>query len=157
MKNNIIKTIELSFIEHATENGEKILSVIEDKLKIDKKKFTYFIARGHFENEIKLFKSIINDENVDKCIRNIMNKIDHNEKSFLLDNIENHIDKKSNFYIRIDKQKLFSNIITTSEKDAIRIKIKHYKDKTTKEIIEYYQHLWILRTINWLGKKNVTY
>ena len=30
-----------------------------------------------------------------------MNKIDHNEKSFLLDNIENHIDKKSNFYLRV--------------------------------------------------------
>lgn len=157
MNNNIIKTIELSFIEHATENGEKILSVIENKLKIDKKKFTHSIARGHFENEIKLFKSIINNEDADKCIINIINKIDHNEKSFLLDSIENHIDKKSNFYLRVDKQKLFSDIITTSEKDAIRIKIKHYKDKTTKEIIEYYQHLWILRTINWLEKKNVTY
>ena len=157
MNNKIIKTIELSFIEHATENSKKILSVIENKLKIDKKNFTYSIARGHFENEIKLFRSIINDEEADKCIKNIVNKIDHNEKSYLLDNIENHIDKKSNFYLRVDKQKLFSNIITTSEKDAIRIKIKHYNDKTTKEIIEYYQHLWILRTINWLEKKNVTY
>ena len=141
MNNNIIKTIELSFIEHATEDSPKILSVIENKLKIDKKLFTYFTAKGHFENEINLFKSIINDEDAEQHIRNIINKIDHNEKKLLLDNIENHIDKKSNFYLRIDKQKLFSDIITTSEKDALRIKIKHYNDKTTKEIIEYYQHL----------------
>jgi len=54
LNNNIIKTIELSFIEHATEDSPKILSVIENKLKIDKELFTYFTAKGHFENEINL-------------------------------------------------------------------------------------------------------
>jgi RNA binding exosome subunit len=139
----LINKIEISTLSHATENLEcvkkalsKITSNKQVELKINMEKL-----KGHYDDQIFLLKTIINDEESARNIfHSIMKKMSPIGKEEILEELDNRLDKGGNFYLRLDKQKAFEGKIVLNDVDPIRMKFifKTSKGKKGASIIRSY-------------------
>jgi RNA binding exosome subunit len=145
----ITKFITSCFI-NATESEEKVTEALmnlfpkelKEKIKIKKTNF-----KGHYGNPITILDAEIGDKKlIDVFIRHLSGLLGEIEKKELTREFENHLDNKSNFFIRLDKQLAYMKKFCFQQQDPIKIKIKLKKSKRLpKEIIfEYYQKMGLL-------------
>ncbi|GIU71848.1 MAG: hypothetical protein KatS3mg003_2390 [Candidatus Nitrosocaldaceae archaeon] len=130
---------EIDVIIHATEDYDKILTIIKDILKIDIEKFTSNKLEGYYGNEVILLKARLNAEDARKLADIIFNSINIHDKIHLADNLDKHIDRNS-LFIRLNKQELFKNRIVLGDQDAIKIrfKVKGFKPNVEFDILKQY-------------------
>ncbi len=128
----------VDIIAHATEDHEKILSIVNDVLNIDKGAFTITSVEGHHGNEIKYMKARLASKDASILAYNIIGSLSIHDRIILSNNLERYVDKNS-LYIRISKQDLFKNRIRLEESDVIRIKFKFLNRllEDLKDLIEH--------------------
>ncbi len=125
----MIEWIEVESFSHATEDDEKVLDALAclPDLEFEEKKL-----EGHYGNPIKMYKAHIED---DGAIENFLSLFDRIERN-TLESIEERVDEKGRFHLRINKQRLYAGeYVVDSEGDVhITIKIVTYPLKRKKVI-----------------------
>ncbi|HDN81406.1 MAG TPA: exosome protein, partial [Methanomicrobia archaeon] len=114
----MIARIEIESFCHATEDEKKVLEALKN---LTDAKFEKNNVVGHYGNPIKIYKVRITRKKDINDFLTLFNKIDKN----ILEPIEERIDEKGRFYLRLDKQSLyFGNFVIDNEGDVhIIIKI----------------------------------
>lgn len=131
---------EIDIIIHATEDYNKMLTIIKDVLTIDPDKFTSKRLEGYYGNEVILLKARLNTNDARKLADIIFNSINIHDKIYLADNLDKHIDRNS-LFIRLDKQELFRKRIALGDQDAIKIRFRVKGFKPNVEFDMLRQHL----------------
>ncbi len=130
---------EIELVIHATEDKQKVLSVIEGMLGIKPEEFATSNARGHFNNEITLLKANINSKQATEIAYKIALMMSDADRIHMHDNFDLYVDDKNSLYIRISKQKLFGRKIVLSQADSLKIKLKTVRGFQPKSEMEGYR------------------
>ncbi|RLF95656.1 exosome protein [Thermococci archaeon] len=125
----MIARIEIESFCHATEDEKKVLEALKN---LTDAKFEKNNVVGHYGNPIKIYKVRITRKKDINDFLTLFNKIDKN----ILEPIEERIDEKGRFYLRLDKQSLyFGKFVIDNEGDVhIIIKIVSYPLRREKVI-----------------------
>jgi RNA-binding protein len=87
---------------------EKLLGLVPEGIDKEKLKLNEQAATGFSEKKITIYTLTIDKENhITKFLKNILSKLSNEQKNMLSNQIESRIDEECNFYIRLDKEKLY--------------------------------------------------
>lgn len=125
----MIEWIEVESFSHATEDDEKVLDALGHLPNLE---FEEKNLEGHYGNPIRLYRTHTED---DEDIENFLSFLKRIDRSSL-ESIEERIDEKGRFHLRINKQRLYTGeYVVDSEGDVhITIKIVTYPLKRKKVI-----------------------
>jgi len=129
--------VKINLILHATENEKEILEVLENTFCIEQKNFQVEQVLGHFNNPILIITSKLKKKNAQNFVKLFFSKIKKSDFQDIFDNVNDYV-TSSGMNLRISKQKLFSEILTVSKEDTIKININTpvYVKSETKEIYQ---------------------
>ena len=129
--------VKINLILHATENENKVFESLENVFDIEQKNFQIEQVSGHFSNQILLISSKLKKKNAQDFVKIFFSKIKKSDFQEVFDNVEDYV-TSSGLSLRISKQKLFSEEITISKEDAIKINISTpvYVKNETKKIYQ---------------------
>ncbi len=135
-----IRSVEVAYIAHATEDEARIRSAVSSILGIGIEPEVQRME-GHFGNEITRVVYHITGEEAYKTFRKIFDSMPEKVKRSITDGISMYIDEHFSLYIRLDKQEIVRGRIELSESDAVRIKVKPrlYLVKGSEE--EFYRRM----------------
>lgn len=135
-----IRSVEVAYIAHATEDEGRIRSAVSNMLGIEMEPEVQRME-GHFGNEIIRVVYHITGEEAYKTFRKIFDNMPEKVKKRITDSISMYIDEHFSLYVRLDKQEIIRGRIELSESDAVRIKIKPrlYLVKGSEE--EFYRRM----------------
>ena len=134
---------EIELVIHATEDRQKVLSVVEATIGIKKEEFAASNVRGHFGNEITLLKANINGKQANEIAYKMVGMMSDADRMYMHDNFDLFIDGKNSLYIRISKQKLFERKIVLSQADSLKIKLRTVRRFQPKTEMESYKKLLV--------------
>lgn len=133
---------EVSFHIHATEDEERCISAFTKTLNIEPQQFTKTILTGHYGNEVKRYVAHITGQRADEWGKQLLAKLDSEERKRIASEIERHVDEHGKLYLRLDKQSLMDGLIRLGSADVVRVKLKpRLKWDTLKMTQEYAQLL----------------
>ena len=130
---------EVELVMHATEDRQKVLSVVEGVLGIKPEEFAVSSVRGHFGNEITILKANRNGKQATEIAYKIVGKMSDADRMYMHENFDLYMDDKNSLYIRISKQKLFERRIVLSQADSLKIKLKTVRRFQPKTEMESYR------------------
>jgi len=138
--------IELRVFAHATEDPEKVLTVLRNILPEELSENAVFqktSLTGHYGNTITLFRTKLTDKQaLPTALQKIGAGLTALDKETLERNMRLHLEK-GNLYIRFDKQSAYLTEVRFSQNDPIHFKI-HFKNKTSEEIVEICRNAGLL-------------
>ena len=129
--------VKINLILHATENEKKVLESLENVFNIEQKNFEIEQLPGHFNNPILLISSKLKKNNAKNFIKLFFSKMKKEDFEEVFENVEDYV-TSSGLNLRISKQKLISENLIISKKDAIKINISTpvYVKNNTKKIYQ---------------------
>jgi len=130
---------EIELVIHATEDRQKVLSVIEGIIGIKPEEFAVSNIKGHFGNEITLLKANINGKQATELAYKIARMMSDVDRMHMHDNFDLYTDGKNSLYIRISKQNLFERKIVLSQTDSLKIKLRTVRRFQPKGEMESYR------------------
>ena len=138
-----IQTVEISTIAHATDDLDKVQTVltrlIPDTLK-GRQLFTRRYIQGHYGNPIVTFEARLRKPSeIDEFTTFFLGQLSNKDKLAIQRDLKLHSDDDGNLYIRIDKQQTFRGIIQLGEEDPIRVRMKftRFTGQATDLIVKY--------------------
>jgi RNA binding exosome subunit len=139
----IIQTVEISTIAHATDDLDKVQAVltrlIPDALK-GRQLFTRRYLQGHYGNPIITFEArLTKPSEVGEFTTFFLSQLSNKDKLTIQRDLRLYSDTDGNLYIRIDKQQTFRGIVQLGEEDPIRVRMKftRFTGQTTDLMIKY--------------------
>jgi len=134
--------VEISFLAHATEDQDKVLTAVRnlfypkhfEELIITKKKL-----RGEYGNPIILYETQLRNEVAEVFLRNIGAALSFLDKESLLRKLALRLNK-GNLYLRLDKQAALASKVKFCFSDPIRVRIK-FRSSKIEEITEIIRRL----------------
>jgi RNA binding exosome subunit len=118
-----IRSVEVSYIVHATEDEERIENAVKKILDIEENP-RVDVLEGHFGNRILRVIFHLTGESAYKTFRKIFDSMPEILKKYITDRINIYLDEHRSLYLRFDKQSIIQGRIELSESDSVRIKIK---------------------------------
>jgi RNA binding exosome subunit len=129
---NEILYVELSFLVHATEDRDKVLTAVRNLLPpehVEEVDISQKNLKGEYGNPIAIFETIIKDPEIaDGLLRNVGSNLSPIDKEALLEDLELRL-TKGNLYLRLDKQAAFKGKPELCLADPIRLRIKFRTSK----------------------------
>jgi RNA binding exosome subunit len=113
---------EINLLIHATEDRERMLNLITDLLRTDKDELNSTRLIGHWGNHIDMVKARLEGKRAKDLSAFIFSSLDIYDRESLLKSLDDHVDDKGNFHLRVDKQKVCEGKVELSEVDSIKIK-----------------------------------
>ncbi len=118
-----IQSVEVSYLVHATEDRNKILSAVvalfgfmgEEKAEV---------LEGHFGNVIVHVQHQITGEEAERAFSAMVTKMPSSVRNRLKDEMGKYLDEHSALYVRLDKQRLLAGELTFADSDAVRVRVK---------------------------------
>ena len=134
-------SIEITWLVHATENGDRITNNLVELFSLSKDRIESYDLEGHFGNPILFHRARLTGDEVDKFVYSLFSSLSDVDKKLLDLELSKHLDEYGALYIRIDKQSLCEGKVSISEVDAIRIRLKPRSGLKPHEKLEYYRVL----------------
>lgn len=137
-----IEWIRVSAVVHATEDREKVGEAIATLFPFE---FEIAVSRatGHYGNPIEYLEvELKNRREIELFWKNLM-KLLGEQRDFLLNSLEDRIDRENTLHIRIDKQKAYLGEVELKDGDdtiAIKVKAVTYPARREK-IVEFLRDL----------------
>jgi len=142
----IVQSVELSTIAHATDDLEKIQAalthLLPDTLRA-RQVFTRRYLLGHYGNPIVTFEAHLTEPaDIQEFTTFLRQQLSQTDKSDIGRHLDRHTDSDGNLYLRIDKQKLLLGTTELGQEDPVRVKMKFTKfsGKTRTLMTEYLEH-----------------
>ena len=139
----IVQSVELSTIAHATDDLEKtqvaLTRLLPDPLK-PRQVFTRRYLQGHYGNPIVTFEAHLTDPaDIQEFTTFLRQQLSQTDKNNIARQLDRHTDDDGNLYIRIDKQKILLGTTELGQEDPVRVKMKFTKfsGKATALMAEY--------------------
>ena len=146
-KQRPVQHLEITTFVHSTEDHVKVVKAVSNLFPedVDVPPYEEVKLTGVFGDPLSILKWVLTNrrpatEVVNKVIKG-MSSIDHLE---LLESLDSRIDEKKNMYIRLDKQKAFSEVLKIKQNDPIRLKARlliPHKADPVKIMYEHIQEL----------------
>ena len=140
---NEILYVELSFLVHATEDRDKVLTAAHNLLPpehVEEVDISQKNLKGEYGNPIAIFETIIRDPEIaDGLLRNVGSNLSPIDKEALLEDLELRL-TKGNLYLRLDKQAAFKGKPELCLADPIRLRIK-FRTSKIEEITDIIRRL----------------
>ncbi len=133
-----LASVDIEFFIHATEDEAKVLKTVSETLRIPQDAFGRTVLEGHFGNPIIIFKAHPTGREADTFVEKLTRFLIDTEKKKLILNMLSQIDEHGALYLRVDKQSLFTNRLTQSQVDVVRIKIKPRFKTSLQKTIDLY-------------------
>jgi len=137
-----IEWIRVSAVVHATEDREKVGEAIATLFPFE---FEIAVSRatGHYGNPIEYLEvELRSRREIELFWKNLM-KLLGEQRDFLLNSLEDRIDRENTLHIRIDKQKAYLGEVELKDGDdtiAIKVKAVTYPARREK-IVEFLRDL----------------
>lgn len=132
-----IAYIDIRVFAHATEDTDKVLSVVRNILPtelVDKVAFKKTSLTGYYKNPIILFETRIKEKDVVKAVfEKLASGLSSLDKELLNNEIKRYL-YKGNLYFRLDKQSACLNELKLCSIDPIHFRI-HFKKSNPEEIV----------------------
>jgi RNA binding exosome subunit len=127
----VIQTVEISTIAHATDDLEKVQgalnSLLPETLKVHQI-FTRKYLEGHYGNPIVTFEArLTKSADVAEFTEHFLPMVPRNDRLRILRDIDLYSDEDGNLYFRINKQQAFLGQLQLGDEDPIRIRLKFSK------------------------------
>lgn len=126
---------------HATEDAEKILESISNRLKVGADSFSHTKAFGHFGNPILVYSVALRGESAHFFAANLLSALDPLDKSSVREEVWKFIDDRGDLHLRVDKQSLFADRVRLGLSDVVRIRLKVGFTGLRDELLSAYQSL----------------
>jgi len=139
----IVQTVEISTIAHATDDLDKVqmvlMRLIPDSLK-GRQLFTRRYIQGHYGNPIVTFEArLTKPSEIGAFTTFLLSQLSSEDKLAIQRDLRLYSDADGNLYIRIDKQQTFRGIVQLGEEDPIRVRMKftRFTGQATDLMIKY--------------------
>ncbi|NJE42640.1 RNA-binding protein [Thermococcus sp. GR6] len=140
--------VRLTTFIHATEDEDKVLEAIgtfiPEEIDDDDVLFDIVETRGFFGNPIKVVNvEIKRSKAVRKFIDYFKELLSDQDRTYLLDNLDEKIDEEGTLYVRFNKQRAYLGDAEVDEGEdviQVRIKVKAFpmrKDAVVKAVKEW--------------------
>jgi len=142
-------SVEYAVFVHATEDFDKVIKAVENlmppKLR-DRKRVEVEETYGHYENPIRIARtSFRNPEYAAQALTWIWSRLSDEDKARLTRDLDLHLDNKSKFYMRFDKQEAFLGYVKLSSGDDV-IKVV-FSFKGSREAVKDFLLSYNLRVV----------
>ena len=141
LKERPVKSVEVSVFSHATEDEEKVkhaikrLFTLEPELEVQK-------LSGHYGDPITLLTMKVSARKEStEILDRIWRRLSSLDRETLNMELDKHVDKSGNLYIRLNKQKAYNGKIVLQENDPIRIKFNLQIPHKADPILVIREHL----------------
>ena len=124
MTQEVIQSVEVSTIIHATEDPVKVDKAIQNLLLDIHQPFTRRYLEGHHGNPIVKVEAKLMHKTAMQFAQQFIKRLTQSNRLMLLRDLHLHSDDEGNLFIRVDKQKSFLGNFQIADDDPIRVKIK---------------------------------
>lgn len=128
MNKQVVQSVEISAIAHATDSLDKIQTAINALLPGSLKGRQLFTRRyleGHYRNPIVTFEArLTKPGEIEEFTDSFIHRLPRDERLRIQRDLALHSDTEGNLYIRINKQQAFRGILELGDEDPIRVKLK---------------------------------
>ena len=118
-----IQSLDVSFLLHATEDGERVMTAVRGLIETEGP-FETDEMEGHFGNRIKKVGFRLHGDQATNAFSVLTTRLPAGLKKELARDIDKLVDEHSSLFLRLDKQKLVKGQIAAGYEDAIRLKVK---------------------------------
>ncbi len=143
-KQRPVRHLEITTFVHSTEDSAKVVKAVSNLFPedIDVPPYEEVKLTGVFGDQLLMLKWVLKNrrpatEVVNKAIKG-MSSIDQLE---LVESLDSRIDENKNFYLRLDKQKAFSEVIKIEKQDPIRLKARMLVPHKADPVKLMYDHI----------------
>jgi len=143
-KQRPVQHLEITTFVHSTEDRVKVEKAVSNLFPedIDVPPYEEVKLTGVFGDQLLMLKWVLKNrrpatEVVNKAIRE-MSSIDLLE---LIESLDSRIDETKNFYLRLDKQKAFTGVVTIEKHDPIRLKARMLVPHKADPVKLMYDHI----------------
>jgi RNA binding exosome subunit len=133
LKKSTLASVDIRFFAQATEDEDRLVKTVSERLRIPEEVFEKENLEGHFKNPIISFRAHITGADADRFAKGLAVLFDEIDRETVLRNIPSQMDEHGALYLRIDKQSLFTGKLKESQADTVRIRLKiRFKDEPLK-------------------------
>ena len=143
-KQRPVQHLEITTFVHSTEDRVKVVKAVSNLFPedVDVPQYEEVKLTGVFGDQLLMLKWVLKNrrpatEVVNKAIKG-MSSIDLLE---LIESLDSRIDETKNFYLRLDKQKAFTEIIKIEKHDPIRLKARMLVPHKADPVKLMYDHI----------------
>lgn len=120
--------VEVEVYVHATESQEKVLDAVRNCMPtgmLQTLRSDLMTVEGHFGNPIVIVTLTGNGADPTlRLLRHIAERLTSAEREHVSRNLDQYIDEKGAFSIRLDKQRAYTDVVALGPSDAILIKAR---------------------------------
>ena len=143
-KQRPVQHLEITTFVHSTEDQVKVVKAVSNLFpeEVDVPPCEEVKLTGVFGDQLMMLKWVLKNrrpatEVVNKVIKG-MSSIDRLE---IMESLELRIDENKNFYLRLDKQKAFTDVIKMEKHDPIRLKARMLIPHKADPVKIMYDHI----------------
>ena len=109
---------------HATEDYDRVIAAIAQKLAVPVERFEISSAEGHYGNPLKIVKVHIIGAEAKDFAESFFRRMPSIVKTSIVNEIGRSLNEHGDLFVRLDKQQLLAGKIILAEIDPVRIKFK---------------------------------
>ena len=131
--------VEIFTIIHATEDLNKVVKAIRNIFpeEFTNEPYEKSDLTGHYRNPIVTLRAFIREKAKEIAfLKNILCRLEADDRAYLSSEFKDHMDSKGTFYLRLDKQEAFLGRIKLGFDDTIHIKVRLDLTPITLEELE---------------------
>jgi len=134
----VVQSVEVTYLVHATEDVAKVADSVSSVLGIGAPP-TEEAMEGHFGNRISRVRFHVTGEDAQNVFEKLVAGLEPSARKDVSRGLENFLDEHSALYLRLDKQEIIGGLLSLSETDAVRVKVKLRLFALKSGAIEFYR------------------
>jgi RNA binding exosome subunit len=117
-------SITISFFIHSTEDADRLKKLAMERLGLDSSELNVEKITGHFGNEILSVRAHVIGERAQAVATRIIEQLSKTARDSIRNEIGKALDEHDSLYLRLDRQSLQDPLLSLSDEEPIRIKLK---------------------------------
>ncbi|MDG6928913.1 MAG: hypothetical protein JRN39_03200 [Nitrososphaerota archaeon] len=119
-----VRSAEVTFHIHATEDDGKILRALAQELGLDPLKVTRTAAEGHFGNPIAVCGVSVDGEEGETLLRTVLAKLGPGDLEELRSAPAGRLEEGKFFHVRLDKQAMVMGGVKLGYADPVKLRFR---------------------------------
>ncbi len=117
-------SVTVSFFIHSTEDEVRLRQLVEERLGLEPSELTHEKITGYFGNEILSIRAHVTSPKAQILAERIIEHLSNAARTSIRSDIDKAVDEHDALYLRLDRQSLSNPMLSISDEEPIRIKLK---------------------------------